>query len=598
MNFKTNLEKIGLTPKNSVVIGSGILNVLGIRESEDIDLVVSEDAYARLNADGQFKKSETHGREILVNDIFEIGREWGVLAKDWKFDDFMGQSTVIDGVRYVTLKFLLDVKRSWLRDENPRQKDLDDVKLIENYLRATSKVKNENNETLKAGCVVINDKGEVLLVTDSEKKIWAFPKGHAEPGEDLEQVALRETQEETGNAVAITKRLPDVTYSHGQTGELIRVAMFQGKLTGITTRAEQDIYSQWFPIGEAKKVIYHNLAFLLDEIGQNPFDGLLDYIKEAYNLGLHYSEKVNKGSLSENHILENEDGKYFLKQYRFDNAEKIEEIHAVKKYFASGGIPVILPFRIKDGKTFFSFGNKYYALFPFVSDIQLERGTLHQTAIISLGEMLGKIHLLGKDARLLVKDKFNPWSKEKTLAKIDQINFEISKKTELDDFDKLALKSIDKKRKLVEQSSISYEDLNLPSDHLIHGDFLDHNVFFGLDGKVSYVFDFEKTSYAPRAWEIFRSMMYSFLSDDTSENSIQRAKLYIDSYRKVYSVSNDELSRGLKLYYLKSIHGVWSESEHYLNNNNRADKFLETDFRRLQYLSENLHDFENKLLSR
>ena len=48
------------------------------------------------------------------------------------------------------------------------------------------KIKNENNETIKAGCVVVNENGEVLLVGDKEGKIWSFPKGHAENGETLE----------------------------------------------------------------------------------------------------------------------------------------------------------------------------------------------------------------------------------------------------------------------------------------------------------------------------------------------------------------------------------------------------------------------------
>ena len=45
------------------------------------------------------------------------------------------------------------------------------------------KIKNENNETLKAGCVVLNDKNEVLLVYEPEKNGWSFPKGHMEQEE-------------------------------------------------------------------------------------------------------------------------------------------------------------------------------------------------------------------------------------------------------------------------------------------------------------------------------------------------------------------------------------------------------------------------------
>lgn len=129
-----------------------------------------------------------------------------------------------------------------------------------------AKIKNDKDETLKAGCVVVNDKTEVLLVTDKQKEIWTFPKGHAEAGETLEQAALREVKEETGYTVEIVKRLSDVTYAHGQTGELIRVAMFEAKPIGKPEKVTEEIYSEWFPIQKVKDIIYKNLVFIVDEL--------------------------------------------------------------------------------------------------------------------------------------------------------------------------------------------------------------------------------------------------------------------------------------------------------------------------------------------
>ena len=116
-------------------------------------------------------------------------------------------------------------------------------------------------------------------------------------------------------------------------------------------------------------------------------ENLISEINSLYSLQLHSPEKVNKGFLSENHIFQG-DNKYFLKRYRFDKQDRIEEIHSAKRYFADGGIPVILPITNTKGNTLFFFENGYFALFPFVSDIQLERGYLTDTAVISFGEML------------------------------------------------------------------------------------------------------------------------------------------------------------------------------------------------------------------
>lgn len=59
-----------------------------------------------------------------------------------------------------------------------------------------NKIKNESGETMKAGCVVVNDDNEVLLVSRADEDIWSYPKGHAEEGESLEDVSVREVLEE------------------------------------------------------------------------------------------------------------------------------------------------------------------------------------------------------------------------------------------------------------------------------------------------------------------------------------------------------------------------------------------------------------------
>ena len=134
MNISKSLQEIGLHTENCVVIGSSILSAYGIRGTDDIDVVTDSETYDRLASNVRFDEAEDHGREVLTDELFEIGTSWGVLDKDQTLDDLTEHSTVIDGVRYVTITFLLAVKKSWLLDEEVRQKDIDDVKLIEDYL--------------------------------------------------------------------------------------------------------------------------------------------------------------------------------------------------------------------------------------------------------------------------------------------------------------------------------------------------------------------------------------------------------------------------------------------------------------------------------
>ena len=325
-------------------------------------------------------------------------------------------------------------------------------------------------------------------------------------------------------------------------------------------------------------------------------ESLLKKVNELYGLNVVSFEKVTKGCLSENHVLIGDKNKFFLKKYRFDNKDKIKEIHAAKKYFFDGRIPVIMPIVNSEKNAFFIFDNAYYSLFPFINDKQLERGELTNTAIISLGETLGKIHLLGRDATLIIKEPFRVWDKEKSLEKIESIEAVINEKNNLTSFDFLAVKILGLKRKLISENSLKYEDIGLSADHLIHGDYLDHNVFFDMSDQVSHVFDFEKANYSPRMYELFRSLMYIFPNNEFNDN-LDKAKLYLNSYLNVYPATRSELQKGLKLYYLKNIHSVWIESEHFLKNNSRVDQFLGLDLQRIEYQSNFFSELEKYLLT-
>ena len=133
INIKSKLAGLNLLTDNSIVIGSGIMNALNIRPSNDIDVVVSSSTYENLRTSGKFNAETKHGRQILTDSIFEIGKSWSVLGKDYNLTDLLKESVIINDVHYITLDFLLSVKESWLQDENVRQKDLEDVQLIKEH---------------------------------------------------------------------------------------------------------------------------------------------------------------------------------------------------------------------------------------------------------------------------------------------------------------------------------------------------------------------------------------------------------------------------------------------------------------------------------
>ncbi len=128
------------------------------------------------------------------------------------------------------------------------------------------KVKNEQGEIMKAGSIIMNGEGQILLLTIPNRDIWSFPKGHMEAGETIEQATRREVLEETGYEINITRQLSDIIYTNENTGEPIRIFMALSTIARKVNDGEEGIIKEWFTVEEAEKKLFHNLTFLLKEI--------------------------------------------------------------------------------------------------------------------------------------------------------------------------------------------------------------------------------------------------------------------------------------------------------------------------------------------
>ena len=125
------LRSYSLNPSNSIVIGSGILNALGIRKSNDIDITVKQKTYARLSELPEFEIKNNCESEMLTTDILEISTNLPTPKHTYSFKELFDNSIVIDQVRYLKLEFLLIIKKQWNRD-----KDKKDIRLIEKYIQS------------------------------------------------------------------------------------------------------------------------------------------------------------------------------------------------------------------------------------------------------------------------------------------------------------------------------------------------------------------------------------------------------------------------------------------------------------------------------
>jgi 8-oxo-dGTP pyrophosphatase MutT (NUDIX family) len=124
-----------------------------------------------------------------------------------------------------------------------------------------------------AGGVVFRMNGaerEVLLCGRSSDGLWALPKGTPEPGETLEQTALREVREETGVEVAKDGVVGEIKYWFSRPQEGMRynktVHHFLLRPIGGDPSLHDHEFDdvRWFPVQEALKLMtYANEARIL-----------------------------------------------------------------------------------------------------------------------------------------------------------------------------------------------------------------------------------------------------------------------------------------------------------------------------------------------
>ena len=122
------------------VFGSALLEVLGIRKSNDIDLLVSKQLFDELEKTPEWNKFTYDNGDVALKNhsddkpiVAFYSCVWIPSCSEGEVLQMIKNSIIIDNVNFVSLENTLKWKARLARD-----KDLKDVELIKNYLRKSS----------------------------------------------------------------------------------------------------------------------------------------------------------------------------------------------------------------------------------------------------------------------------------------------------------------------------------------------------------------------------------------------------------------------------------------------------------------------------
>ena len=128
-----------------------------------------------------------------------------------------------------------------------------------------------------AGGVVFRRRGDeidILMIQDRLGR-WTIPKGHVEPGEKIEQTAVREVTEETGlTDLKLGEKLDKLHFFYRKEGKLIFMTtyVFLMEALGdndavIVEDSEGIVDAKWFPQEEALRLIEYRDTERLFRLG-------------------------------------------------------------------------------------------------------------------------------------------------------------------------------------------------------------------------------------------------------------------------------------------------------------------------------------------
>ena len=152
MNIIERVKKLNFPFGEYVIIGGGVLDALGIRATNDVDAAVTQKLFKELRATGEWEEEAKHGKIFLKRSDVDINPDISWSEYPTTNEEAISSAIVVDGIPFMNLE---ELKRFKLA--SGREKDITDIKLIEEYLQKIKPFINWAENRLGASVVAIKE---------------------------------------------------------------------------------------------------------------------------------------------------------------------------------------------------------------------------------------------------------------------------------------------------------------------------------------------------------------------------------------------------------------------------------------------------------
>ncbi len=321
------------------------------------------------------------------------------------------------------------------------------------------------------------------------------------------------------------------------------------------------------------------------------FDLIREVLKDEFNFSsIDAIEPLPSLFRSKNFAVIADSKKYFLKEYHTLLSYDVHPISYSRRTFAEKESSVILPKQDRYGRDMFR-TDVWCSLFPFIDQHTPTADDLSEPYLHQLGALTARMHLIGKDQDLKPYYPMKLWHKERFEWEVVELERAMERRALSDPVDRDVKEILKLKQAFIEREYVAAKDIDLPFDHLLHGDMIYQNTFTDEQMNITHLYDFEKTCIGPRAFEIARGIMINCFDDGWDERNFNLARAYLKGYTEIYPISKEDIAKGILMFQMHFSHLTWFYVSYVLMMEHKPTTMYESHLRRVKHLFDDRNEF-------